>query len=243
MLHGIIGNQYISNRFLRFETDSGAALDPVITITGAPTFQWISPDGSISTGSTPNPVLDQTGCYTLKCSDWSKVDELKWYGDNIISVDNLGLLTALNKLLVYTNGLTELDVSGVIALTELWCFGNSLAALDVVNLSSLIKLICYDNSITALDVAALVNLTHLHCYNNPIPSLEVAALVNLVDFKCRNCGMTEANVDNILAGLVTAGANNGTVTIDGTNAAPSAAGLADKAILVAAPRNWAVTTT
>lgn len=198
MLNGIIGNNFVSNRFLRFSTDSGAGLDPTITTVGA-TSEWISPDGSISTGATPNPVLDQTGAYVVKCSDWSDVSRIKVDNDHLIILANLHVLTALDRL-------------------------------D-----------CYTNSISVLDVATLVSMTTLYCQTNNISTLDVSALTALTLIWCQDNNMNQTNVDKILADLVTAGANNGTAKLSGTNAAPSAAGLANKAILEAAPRNWTVT--
>jgi len=52
--------------------------------------------------------------------------------------------------------------------------------------------------------------------------------------------LTQAAVDNVLAALVESGAINGTLNLSGgTNAIPSAAGLADKAILEG--DGWTVT--
>lgn len=222
MLHKIIGNKAIVTPFLRFETDSGVGLDPDFTTGGTATFEWISPDGSISTGAIPNPVLDQTGMYTVKCSDWSDITEVGIVNDHITKLENLSLLTSVTKIDVRVNaGLTELEVSGCPTLTRIYANNCNLSILDISNLTALLTMYCYDNSVSILDVALLTSLTNLRCQNN---------------------AMTEASVDKILADLVTAGANNGACVIDGTNAAPSAAGLASKAILVAAPRNWTVTT-
>ena len=197
MLHKIIGNNVITTPFLRFITDSGIAFDPVFTAATA-TFEWISPDGSISTGTTPNPTLDQTGVYTVKCSDWSNVTRMDFSNDNIITFDNLSLFTSLDRL-------------------------------D-----------CFNNNISILDIAALVLLTTLNCRNNIITTLNIVTLTVLTYLNCKSNDMDETNVDNILTGLVIAGANNGTLDISGTNAAPSAAG--DANVLILEGRGWGVTT-
>ncbi len=197
MLHKIIGNNVITTPFLRFITDSGIAFDPVFTAATA-TFEWISPDGSISTGTTPNPTLDQTGVYTVKCNDWSNVTRMDFSNDNIITFDNLSLFTSLDRL-------------------------------D-----------CFNNNISILDIAALVLLTTLNCRNNIITTLNIVTLTVLTYLNCKSNDMDETNVDNILTGLVIAGANNGTLDISGTNAAPSAAG--DANVLILEGRGWGVTT-
>lgn len=242
MLHGIIGNGLVGGgKVLRFETDSGVSLDPVFTTGGSATFEWISPDGSISTGATPNPALNQTGVYAVKCSDWSDVTRLTCDNDNIITLSNLHILSSsLNRLTCNNNSISVLDVSTLTSLTNLNCYINSISVLDVSTLTLLMVLNCRTNSISVLEVAALTVLTNLNCRNNSITTLDVAVLTSLTTLSCQNNNMDETNVDKILADLVIASAINGTLDISGTNAAPSAAGDASAAILVG--RGWAVTT-
>ena len=59
-----------------------------------------------------------------------------------------------------------------------------------------------------------------------------------IDFD--DCLLAQAQVDNILADCVTSLINNKQLDLAGTNAAPSAAGLLDKATLIA--RGWVVAT-
>ena len=241
MLRKIINNGIITPAAgLRFETDSGVGLDPVFTTGGTATFQWKSPDDSISTGAVPDPVLDQIGIYNVKCSDWSDVMEFVIQWDNLIVLENLSLCTALTLLNCNGNSLTELDVTALTSLTILRCYRNSITVLDIAALTSLTSLTCSENNLSILDVAALTSLAILYCNDNSIPTLELAALPLLTTIECHDNNMDEANVDKILADLVIAGANDGTISMDGTNAVPSAAGLASKAILEGTPRNWEV---
>lgn len=219
MLHKIIGSGHIITPFLRFTTDSGVALDPVFSTGGSATFEWISPDGIISTGTTPNPALDQVGVYVVKCSDWSDVIYLDFRTDNVTVLDNLSLLTSL---------------------TILHCLDNNLDSLNLSGLNSLVTMTCHENNIIILDIIALTSLAYLNCRNNNISILEVAALTSLVTFYCQDNGMDETNIDKILADLVTAGANNGSLNMGGTNAAPSAAG--DANVLILEGRGWTVIT-
>ncbi len=216
MLHRIVGSGLVTTPFFRFTTGSGSGLDPVFTAASA-TFAWINPDKSISTGTTPSPVLNETGDYTVKCSDWSDVTEFDCNSDDIEALDNLHVFSAL---------------------TTLKCTDNDIVALNPRAIPTLTALHCNDNSLTALDVTTLVILERLDCYSNSIASLNVIALVALVTIHCADNGMAEAAVDDILADLVTAGASNGTITMAGTNAAPS--GVGDKNILIG--RGWTVTT-
>ncbi len=151
MLHKIIGGGNIVTPFLRFTTDSGANLDPVFTAATA-TFEWINPDGSISTGTTPNPALDQTGAYTVKCSDWSNVTALRFQDDHVTILDNLPLCTSLTMLRCYTNSISILDVSTLTSLTEISCENNTISILDVSALTSLTALYCENNGMNETNV-------------------------------------------------------------------------------------------
>ena len=88
-------------------------------------------------------------------------------------------------------------------------------------------------------------LTVLEMYNSSIDydnsggSFEDAQ--NGLGIEFWSCLLTEAQVDNVLLDLVTSTATNGSLSIDGTNAAPSASGLTSKATLVS--RGWTVGTT
>ncbi len=200
MLHGIIGNPFVTTPFLRFETDSGSSLDPVFTTSGSASFQWISPDGTISTGATPSAALDQIGAYVVKCSNWSDITRLDIRTDNLIILENLHVFAAT---------ITRLD--------------------------------CQNNSLTVLDVSSLTAIKKIYCQGNSIASLDVPLSAVLDTFLCLNNGMSQAAVDNILAGLVATGASNGNADLSGTNAAPSAAGLTNKGLLETA--GWTVTVT
>lgn len=152
MLHKIIGSSHIVTPFLRFTTDSGAGLDPVITTSGSATFEWISPDGSISTGTTPNPTLDQTGMYTIKCSDWSDVTKIDFRADHITIIDNLSLLISMTQLFVLDNSISILDVSALISLAALYCRNNSISILDISTLTSLVDIQCHNNNMSEVNV-------------------------------------------------------------------------------------------
>lgn len=259
MLRKLINSGILTTPFLRFTTDSGVDLDPVLTAASA-TFEWISPDGSVSTGTTPNPTLDQTGAYTIKCSDWSDVTQFDCRTDHISAIGNLHVLSAMTSLRCEDNSLLTLNVSGLTLLTELSCRDNSLevidistlialnyfyvsdnllTVLDVSALLSLKELHCHRTTISILDVSALTTLVELRCYTNTIATLNVSALTSLTQLLCYSNGMDQTNVDKILADLVIAGVNNGTCQIHGTNAIPSAAGLTSKGILEG--RGWTVT--
>ena len=173
--------------------------------------------------------LTSLSCYTntistLDVSALTSLTNLNC-GNNTISILDVSALTSLTSLNCYSNTISTLDVSALTLLTSLSCGDNTISALDVSALTSLTSLNCYNNTISALDVSALTSLTSLYCYNNTISALDVSALTSLTSLSCQNNTMIEAEVDNIICDIDVAGVTDGTLSIAGTNAAPSAAGL------------------
>jgi hypothetical protein len=108
-----------------------------------------------------------------------------------------------------------------------------------------------DNAITAIpaglfDSCPLVTSFFYCFYNNAITTIPAGLFDNCtLATNYTNCfannALTQQSVDNILVSIDTAGASNGTLGIDGgTNATPSAVGLAAKASLEG--KGWTVTT-
>lgn len=92
-----------------------------------------------------------------------------------------------------------------------------------------VRLTFADDAITDLDVSA-----------QALTALDVASLTILETLDASGNALPEAEVDGVLAALDDTGINNGTVDLSGgTNAIPSAAGLASKASLEG--KGWTVT--
>ena len=224
-------------------TGTGADIDPVIVVGGAPNIAWEFGDGQES--SLANPGLISFGGaatreHRLKVDNWSAVTQFVIDTDNITKLDNLQLLTSLTSLSCHINAISVLDVSALTLLTDLYCAINSISVLDVSALTSLTVLYCANNSISVLDVSALTLLTYLNCYDNAISVLDVSALTSLSVLYCNDNGMASGAVDNVLVALDANGQINGTCYIHGTNAAPGAPGLAAKANLIA--KGWTCVT-
>ena len=88
-------------------------------------------------------------------------------------------------------------------------------------------------------------LSDLYIYTTSLdyivsPGAFVGVTNALVKIDFDNCLLVQANVDNVLADCVASLINNKRLDLAGTNAAPSAAGLLDKATLIA--RGWIVAT-
>ncbi|MBU0959786.1 MAG: hypothetical protein KKB31_07605 [Nanoarchaeota archaeon] len=168
-------------------TGTGADIDPVIVVGGAPNIAWEFGDGQES--SLANPGLISFGGaatreHRLKVDNWSAVTQFVIDTDNITKLDNLQLLTSLTSLSCHINAISVLDVSALTLLTDLYCAINSISVLDVSALTSLTVLYCANNSISVLDVSALTLLTYLNCYDNAISVLDVSALTSLTYLSC-----------------------------------------------------------
>jgi len=94
------------------------------------------------------------------------------------------------------------------------------------------------------DVTIPVNLATTYVYNNQLTYPSAGKCLSTVTknsarWYMQSNGMVQGHVDNVLADLVTSGTTGGTLNIAGSNAAPSAAGLANKTTLEG--RGWTVT--
>ena len=171
-----------------------------------------------------------------------------------VFIRNNPLLTSID-LSGQTVGFTELDLSDNPNLTSITFAPTPIfAGLEARNLTSFNSTLnlatvslekIFDISGSAITkvthslvnggviVYSIANCTNI-IYYDITPMDEI--LISIDDqFLANDCGLIQADVDSFLADLVTIvttrGAGAGTVNLGGTNAAPSAAGLADKAIL------------
>ena len=180
-------------------------------------------------------------------SGWSALTSLTYlscYSNSLTGdVSGWSALTSLTTLYCSSNSLTG-DVSGWSALTSLTtlnCSSNSLTG-DVSGwsaLTSLTTLSCSSNSLTG-DVSgwsALTSLTYLNCSSNSLDfdsSPAWAALNCGANFNMADNAMTSGQVDNAIISFAQGPFTNTTITLNGTNAARTAASDAAVATLVAA---------
>ena len=135
-----------------------------------------------------------------------------------------------------TNSLTSVNLSGCTALQELRLDDSDFSAgiPSLAGLTSL-GLIDFDQcSISgAVDLSGLPALVILDFTNNAsLTSIIIADSQPISEFDAFGCALTETAVDDILVVLSNNGNSNGYVGLDGgTNAIPSATGLAAKLVL------------
>jgi len=168
------------------------------------------------------------------------------------SIPNLSANTALKTFYCYANQLTGSipNLSANTALTGFCCYTNQLTG-SIPNLSAntaLTGFYCYANQLTGNipNLSANTALTTFYCYTNQLTGWAGGGVPNTLGyFHAGTNALTQAAVDGILAAFVAAGRTSASGQVllylnGGTNAAPSAAGLVDKATLVS--RGWTVVT-
>lgn len=115
---------------------------------------------------------------------------------------------------------------------------------DVSALVSLVNVVFSDTMISGAlpDFSSNVALQTISAGGTALSSFDGSFPDTLTTVYLGGAAFDEESIDNILSALVAAGASDGTLYLaDGTNSAPSAAGLTDKATLES--RGWTVTVT
>jgi hypothetical protein len=208
-----------------------------IPITGSPdvtgTINWgdgtIDPvsvtnnDGSLTFGHT----YSEFGVYTVTvCIDNPeyvneiRIDPDTYGGGGILSISGLSKF----------RGVPELQIS----------FNPNLTSLDISNMPYLADVQADHNGLTSIDLTGSTGISYLGLYENSLTSIDLTGLVNLYDVNLFNNGLSQESVDYILTFLANGSVSGGSVDLSGgTNAVPSAIGLAAKSTLEA--RNWSVT--
>ena len=148
----------------------------------------------------------------------------------------------------------EYDLEGLIPHTVYLCINNPSQLQDfeigfgpgtAVAISNLQKLEGIDEwdgdnmAFTSLDFTGITTMTQLYNIGTGLQHINITGCVNLDDVELDNNDLTEASVDHVLITLDNNGLSNGDVFLDGgTNATPSALGLAAQASLVI--KGWTV---
>jgi Leucine-rich repeat (LRR) protein len=142
-----------------------------------------------------------------------------------------------------TNSLTSVNLSGCTALQELRLDDSDFSA-GIPSLAGLTSLYLIDfdqcNISGVVDLSGLPALTDLDFFGNAaLTSIIIADAQPIIQFIASNCALTETAVDDILVVLSNNGVTGGQVELNGgTNAIPSATGLAAKLALEA--DGWSV---
>lgn len=165
------------------------------------------------------------------------------------SLIDLSAYQNLNSITFASNRLT----GGLPALTNIaleQAFFNTCrftGYLPEITLLTALVSVSFSNNLFSGNIKSLSTntaLTRYICHTNALTGWDGGTIpVSLGDFQAQNNLLPQATIDALLAAFVAAGRNSGTriLNLGGTgNAAPSAAGLVSKAMLIA--RGWTVAT-
>ncbi|RPH32500.1 MAG: T9SS C-terminal target domain-containing protein [Bacteroidales bacterium] len=98
------------------------------------------------------------------------------------------------KLLLYSNNLTDLDITRVLELRELTCYSNQLSSLDVSKNIALTILLCNSNQLSILDISKNIELEQFWCHSNQLISLDVSKNTKLKSLLCNNNNLTTLDI-------------------------------------------------
>lgn len=113
----------------------------------------------------------------------------------VVTLSLTGLPT-LHTLRCDSNILTSLNVSGLFGLTTLHCNNNQLTTLDLTTLQSLEALDCSNNRLESINISpfAAPTMQHLAYENNPLNTLDISVFTNLYSLNCSGNGLTSINL-------------------------------------------------
>ena len=230
--------------------DVSDAFDGYFMIEGDPTVH-ASDDGDVSLPSggyclyttdasgVPNGAATSIYLYSdsltaLDVSAWTAATSIYLYADSLTSLD-VSAWTVATYISIQANSLTSLDVSAWTAATTIILYASSLTALDVSAWTAATYIDLQANSITTLNASAWTAATAIYLQANSLTALDVPTVLATVTYVVvNNCPLDQESVDAILAAAVANPAiTSASFNLDGSCAAPSAAGYADKATLQA----------
>jgi hypothetical protein len=152
---------------------------------------------------------------------------------------NLGFITtASGNQSIEVKTVLEIYMGSGATATTITLPTLTIASLIVSGASNLVTF-----SLPVFAEAVNTGMAHFSVYNcSALTTINIPALTKVSSntwLSFNGNALSQATVDNLLAKFVATGATNNSLSLDGgTNATPSSAGLADKAILVS--RGWTV---
>jgi len=159
-------------------------------------------------------------------------------------------LTALEWIALNTTAITSFpqQVNPSVTSFQIYCdpsefLSQVLTDVDCSGFTNAQLIGIVNNSVlTSVNVTGCTELTYLQVnLNASLTTLNIAGCVKIITFEGIGGAFDEATVDHILTTLDSNGLSNGTCSLNfGTNATPSATGLAAKANLIS--KGWTVTT-
>ena len=165
-------------------------------------------------------VVDTNGDGFIQVTEAEAVIGLRTTGRSISSLEGIASFINLEVLEVWSNNLTELDLSSNTLLTYIDCSindlttvnvtqcpnltylgvdGNEINQLDVTNNTNLIELVCQGNNFTSIDLSQNTALEILYCFNSQLETLDVS---NNLSIKWIYCHYNQIEVLDISQNLL-----------------------------------------
>lgn len=157
-----------------------------------------------------------------------------------ISVLDVSTNTALTYLDFGLTHIATIDLSNNTALTYLNTANTDLTSIDLTNNTALIEIEVHDvDNLASMTLPSTSTLSRAYCWGNiSLTTIDISTCPELDEIDFSDCALPEAQIDQLLADIVAAGHSpsvNNYIDISnygsGTNAPPSAAGLASIATL------------
>ena len=165
-----------------------------------------------------NLTNDYKDVNKLQCIwDGEALVRVNWYDSNLKGSIDLSGFKSLKEILIYSNDITYLNVSGCTRLEFLdftdnrideirfdgcnnieifYANWNNLSKLDVSNMLSLKDIRCNRNNLTELNVTGCYSLEVLQCGENKVTELNLKGMRNLISIYTRYTNIKELDMSD-----------------------------------------------
>jgi len=232
-------------------TNDGATLTPLITVTGTPDILWTWSDGTTDTNANPTDVTS-VGENSLLVSDWDAVVYLYFYLQSITSAIKTKEWKNAVRILFHANAITgSLQTWDWPNAKRIQFYDNNFYSTLQTKAWENAELLYFhsNNFFGELKIWPWANATELYFSSNDFTSISGSFQPQIKMTVCRLDGndvTSSSQIDSMLSDLVINAADAGRVAVcnvnasGGTMSGPTAAGTANKDILVDT-YGWTVT--
>ena len=132
----------------------------------------------------------------LRFGEMNELDKINIYHQplTILEIEKANALTIIS---CGNNQITSLDLNGLNALERLDCSGNQLTSLNLTGLASLKELSCSNNQLTSLNLTGLTALEGIFCVENQLSSLDLSGCIFLRHLDCSRNQLVSLDVRDL----------------------------------------------
>ena len=226
-----VGLSPVIGGYFRFDPSAAATASFRIDTVGA--IPWILDGKEVASGAFASVNKDTTRNFAIGVTD-----------PNVVNVYFYNTNYTTNKVIFDLASLSSMRPTSTLYLLSIPFLTGDLASLS--SMRPKVNLELYNIPLVTGDLASLTSMRptgNLYLYNMPLVTQcsTTTALFSLsTNINISGCGVNQTGIDNIIAAVSAGGKSNGTLQLQGgTNAVPSAAGLAG--IVTLTGRGWTVT--